>query len=250
LASALGSAFRGVLRCLDETYRLGFRTLLVAPAVVAVAALPEFVQHVAEIRMGMFDSREAAAAVANGATRWGFGYAKIVGFVLAILLAARLWGRGGSVRALLAMRPLRLVAVVAILVALVLGGGGMVWAIQRLLPQATPFATLLSGILQLGMLVWLVGVLVEDPRASLRRALTAQWPTAALMLFLAAAAFLPAQWLHGIDHRVALGQPRAIVWPLMIFDSLVVGVMAGLVGTALAVAYRAGPTWRGWSAEQ
>ena len=33
----------------------------------------------------------------------------------------------------------------------------------------------------------------------------------------------------------------------MLFDSLWVGIMAACLGTALAVGYAAGPTWRGWT---
>jgi hypothetical protein len=47
--------------------------------------------------------------------------------------------------------------------------------------------------------------------------------------------------LHGWHHSVALGQPEPIVWALMVWDSLWVGLMAALTGSALFVGYRCGP---------
>jgi hypothetical protein len=248
IARALFSLVRGVVLGLRDTCVLGGRTLLVAPALVAVAAVPEFVQHVAEINMGMFDSRAMAASLANGAVRWSFGYAKIAGLVLAILLAARFWAKG-SLRETFRIAPLRLAKLVAVAAAMVLSGGAISAAGDRLWPAGAALFTAVATVIQFGILVWLVGLLVDDPAISLRRAFLSRLPTAALILFLVLAAFLPGQALHGLDHRLALEQARPVVWALMAFDSLVVGMMAATVGAALHVGYRSGASWRGWRPE-
>ena len=67
--------------------------------------------------------------------------------------------------------------------------------------------------------------------------MTRSWAYLPLLLLLLAAGFAPAQILHGLNHSWALGQPPALVWALMIFDSLVVGLLASLVGSAMYVAY-------------
>jgi hypothetical protein len=128
-------------------------------------------------------------------------------------------------------------------------GVGFLFAriIEPLWPAGAMEISIFSNVIQAGMLVWLVGRLSDDPASSLPRAFTVQLPTALVMLILFACAFAPGQLLHGLDHRLALGQPRALVWALMLFDSLVVGMMAAISGGALYVAYSLGATWRGWA---
>lgn len=243
----MGSAVRGVARCLFDTYRLGGTMFLVAPAIVAVAVLPEFAQHVAEIWLGMFDSREAARAIADSPVRWGFGYAKIAGLVLAMLLTARFWACGGSVRRAFLVSPLTLVRTAGAILVVVLSGGALDYLARMLPPPADAALGLFAAVLQAGLSVWAIAQLLEDRAITLRRALTTHLPTAALLLLLFAAAMAPAQLLHGLNHRLALGQPDAIVWSLMAFDSLLVGLMAALAGSGFHIAFRAAPTWRGWT---
>jgi hypothetical protein len=96
------------------------------------------------------------------------------------------------------------------------------------------------------MLVLLLAALLET-RVGIRAAFTERLPTALLVVVLSALAFVPAQAAHTGHHLAALGQPEALVWALMIWDSLWVGLMAALIGSALFVAYRSGPSWSGWS---
>jgi hypothetical protein len=77
--------------------------------------------------------------------------------------------------------------------------------------------------------------------------MTSLLPAAILLCVLAAIAFAPSQLLHMVNHKLALGQPLPIVWALMIFDALWVGLFAGLVGSALFVGSRTGLTWKGWT---
>jgi hypothetical protein len=247
VVSAIWSAVRGIGLGVAESYWLGFRTLLVAPAFVAVSAMPELLQHAVEIENGMFESREAARAFADSALRWNFGYGKIAGLILAILLVARLWAKGGSVRDALRIRLPVLIKVIVIFAVMTLGVGFVSTRLGALWPAGELAISILSNFAQAGIAVWMVGVLTEDPAASLQRAFTVQLPTALVMLILLGCAAGPAQLLHGLDHRLALGQPQTLVWLLMAFDSLLVGMMAALMGAALAVAYRMGATWRGWA---
>ena len=65
------------------------------------------------------------------------------------------------------------------------------------------------------------------------------WPWLLLTAVLLALAFVPASWLHAMNHRWAMGGGPLKLWALMIWDSLLVGLMAGLVGTALHLGYAA-----------
>ncbi|MFM5948860.1 MAG: hypothetical protein ACKOPM_06475, partial [Novosphingobium sp.] len=67
----------------QDSLRL-WRIALWVPLLVVV---PEFIQHGAEINLGMFDSREMARALSSDSQRMLFGMIKVAGLVLAILAA-------------------------------------------------------------------------------------------------------------------------------------------------------------------
>lgn len=239
------SALTGTAQAMLATYRLGGRTLVAAPLLVAIAVLPELAQHIAEISLGMFESAAAFQAHALDPFRWTFAYPKVVGFALAILAITRFWALG-SVRAALTLRPANLVR---ILIAVAL-----TWAFELpfdwlmslgLLPDSV--VTALALLAQAGFLVFLLAALVEDRSIGLRRAFTDRWPTALLLGLLGAVAFMPAASLHSFHHLAAMGQPEPIIWALMLWDSLWVGLMAALLGSAAFVAQRTGLSWRGWT---
>lgn len=99
--SRFRSAVGGTAQTVLASYRRGGLTLVAAPAIVALIVVPEFAQHVAEIQLGMFESKEAFKALSNDPTRWAFGYVKVAGVVLATLATARFWALGSVRRALL-----------------------------------------------------------------------------------------------------------------------------------------------------
>jgi hypothetical protein len=241
----MGSLLRGTGRAIASTYRSGAAMFIAAPAIVAIAVIPEFGQHAAEIQIGMFESRETFRALANDSLRWTFGNAKVAGVIIASLATVRFLALGSLRRALLIgrMTSLRLVFALALTFAAELPLGWLREVSASLLIDVALIGV--SIVLQAGLLVYVVGILVEDGANSLRRAFTERWPTAILMTFLAAIAFLPAQALHFGNHLVAMGQHPLLLWPIMVFDSLVVGLIATLVGAALHTAYQAGSAC-GW----
>lgn len=229
-----------------QTYRRGGRMLVAAPLLVGIAILPEFVQHIVEIRLGMFADAASFRAHGNDALRWGFGYAKLTGFLLAILFSARFWAVG-SVRRTLKVPPRTLAHVLAAILLVVAVSWPFSWLGAQGLPRAVNLPLqILSGVLQAGAILYLVGVLLEEPMP-LRQAFGRRLPSALVLALLVILAFVPSQALHTANHRIALGKPAAILWPLMTFDSLLVGLLAGLAGSALFVGYRTGLTWRGWT---
>lgn len=246
LGRPIASAIVGTVRGMWETYRLGGRAMWVAPGLVALAVVPEFVQHVAEIRLGMFDSLAAARALANDPTRWAFGYVKLAGFGLAILLLARLWAMGGSPRRAALVRPAVLAKLLAIGALLAVGVVAADAASRHLSGAGAVLLDIILQVWMVGLTIWLVGVLLEDPDITARHAVTERLPTAAVQVVLLAAAFVPAQLLHGLNHRLALGRSPPVVWAMMTFDALLVGLLAALIGAALFVSYDLGATWRGW----
>ena len=247
ISQALGSVARGIGRGIYDSYRLGGKTMIVAPAIVALVVVPEFVQHIVEITMGMFDSRATAHVLAQSPLRWAFGYVKLAGFLLAMIFTARLWAMEGSVSRAVRIAPLALGLIILSIAVFMFVGFGIQIAGRAIGPRAEALALIVSGVLQLMVIVWVVGQVIEDHTVTLWGSLTSYVPTAGVMSILLFAAFAPSQALHGLDHKLAMEQPRAIVWALMTFDALVVGLLAALVGSAMFVGYRLRPTWRGWS---
>lgn len=240
-------AMLGMGRAVMETYRLGGRAVRAAPLVLVIAVVPEFLQHIAEIHLGMFVSVEQFRALANDPLRWGFGYVKIAGFVIGILTVARFWSVR-SVRRTLLVPPMTFVRVVVGLVVGLAVASPFMWLDKQGLPLAIAVPLqIVSGIIQGGFLIYVVGALIEDASVTPKRAMTSLLPAGIVLSVLAAVAFGPAQALHMANHKLALGQPLPIVWALMVFDALWVGLFAALVGSALFVGVKTGLTWRGWT---
>jgi hypothetical protein len=229
-----------LLRGVGEVYRRGVMLPLAAPAIAAIVVLPEAVQHVAEIQLGMFASREAFMAHADGWPRMSFGYVKIAALFLCILVSAR-FVYCGSVRGALLM-PRRDLG--RTLFALAIGLAASLpaeWAAQTGRPPFIywPVVTL-SWAVSLLLLVYLIGVLLGDREMTLRNAFTRGWKVLPPLAILTLAGFWPASMLHTWAHLLALGAEPVAVWTIMVADSLLVGVLAALIGSALAVGYRLG----------
>jgi hypothetical protein len=214
------------------------RVFVLAPAVLALVVVPEFLQHVAEISLGMFDSREAFRASASDPLRMALGIAKLAGLVLVMLATARWWwsrGHDGHWADLRRIAWLRLLPGLLLFfgvpsLAALAGGRGPAW-----LEQALGWAL---SVAMLPTLFLAVAGLFGDRRTPLALMWRRGWPALLLTVLLVVLAFAPAQWLHQMNHQWALGAPPLVVWALMVFDSLLVGFLAAGVGTALFLGYR------------
>ena len=229
-----------LLGALAEAYRKGFTTAWAAPAIFAIVVLPEAAQHVVEIQLGMFASKAAFIANAPDPLRMGFGAVKIAGLILCMLATARFW-HCGSVRAALLMPPRDLGRTVF---ALAIGFAASLPAEWAATTHQAPHiywpVVTASWLLSFLLLVYLIGALLGDREMTLRATFTRGWKILPLLAVLAAAAFWPASVLHAYAHKLAIGAAPALVWTLMAGDALLVGLMATLTGSALAVSYRAG----------
>ena len=211
--------------------------LWLAPAVLALVIIPEFAQHVVEIRLGMFDSAEAARSLQNEPTRWAFGYVKFAGLVLTFLAAACFWwtrehgGRWWDVRDL-AWPRLALGALI------VFGVGSLPELLRSMLDETSMkvLATVWMLLTLPGLFILLAG-LFGDKATPIAAMWRRGWPWLLLTALLLVLAFAPASWLHAMNHRWAMGAEPAVLWGLMIWDSVLVGLLAGLVGTALHLGY-------------
>jgi hypothetical protein len=231
-----------LLRAIAEVYRKGFLAFALAPAIVAMVVLPEAVQHVVEIKLGMFDSLTDFRANGADPLRMGIGYVKIAGLVLCALATARFWHVGSVGKALLI--PPRDLA--RSLFALVIGFAASLpleWSLRTAQPPQIQWPVIaVSWTLSFLLFVYLMGALFGDRKMTLRTAFTRGWRVVPLLAILLVVAFWPASTLHMLIHKFALGKAPALVWAVMAGDALLVGLLATLTGSALAVSYRRGFT--------
>lgn len=202
-----------------------------APWLVMPAVIAELLQHRAEVNLGMFASREAFAMLAMAPERWWWGSWKIAAIVFALLGGLWLWCRrdGGQV-----LWP-------RLGLALLLNGAAMLPGVLvegRVDPAIAMLGSLVVNLLVLPLLPYTVGAIAGDARMTLRAAWTRGWWPALRMALVLAAGYAPLQALHLLNHRLALGQGDGLLWTLLVWDSLVVGMMAAWMATALHHGYR------------
>ncbi len=235
--NAVFAALRSILSAIAEQFRLGISIFWIGPLVAALVVVPEFAQHVAEIYLGMFDGREAAIAASQDPLRMGFGYVKIAGLVLTFIASARFWwcrthgGRWYDVRQIawgrLVMGFVLFMGIGSLseLHAPLTGNEAPLWMIIAASVASLPFLfVMLAGLFGDRVITWKTLVLKS-------------WRWLLLLALLLVLCYAPLFWLHGMNHKWAMGAPDAAIWVLMIFDALVVGAMATLVGAALFVCY-------------
>lgn len=230
---------RFTLRQIAELYRRGFALFLVAPLIVAIQVVPEFLQHIVEIRIGMFDSIDQARALADDPRRWAFGYAKLAGLLIAIFASARYWAtaerggkwwRVGDIAWVPLVIALLLFAVVPLPLDLLKGRAPdwLYWTVYTVLSIAV-----------LPLLFPILAALFGDQRQGVLSGYWRDWRWLPLFMLLLVVAYAPAMAAHLGLHRLALGAATPLLWALMAVDSLVVGLLASLVGAAFSLAYRA-----------
>ena len=232
-------AWKRAGRAAAQLYPRGVSLFWVAPAVLALVVLPEFAQHVAEIELGMFEGREQAKAVAPSPTRMAFGYVKIAGLLAAILASARFWWTRGGKRHWADPRGIawgRLVVGAVIF----MGVPELVkFAATETVPALESYLTWGVSLLLMPMAFLMLSGLFGDRDTPLSAMWRRAWPWLLLTVVLLVLAFGPSAWLHQMNHRWAMGADPLAVWGLMIFDSLLVGLLAGLTGTAFYLGYAA-----------
>lgn len=221
---------RTIGSALADVYRGGFRLFRVAPLIPLIAIVPEAAQHVAEVAIGMFNSPESARALGSDPVRWAFGYVKVTGLLIAFLAAARFqavgarWWDPRTVRWSAFLPALAL----NLLLSLALEG------LQLAVPTATyQVLAVVVMVATLPLLLYLFNPLIGE-RLSLRDAFTRGWLAIPLLILLLVAAYVPAFVVHAGLNRFAVGQPLPLLALMLLVDSIVVGVLAVLVGTAFA----------------
>lgn len=233
-ATSWSISFLGIIR--DYLYRT-ISLLWFAPIVAGLVIIPEFIQHVAEISLGMFDSRAAAKLVADHPLRMGIGAVKIAGLVVTFFASARFWwcsvhgGRWYDPRGIAWGRLLS-----GFVLFFVIGSAAEIYPLM-LNREAPVGVTVIAVLLSLPFLFVALAGLFGAKDVALAVLVKRSWPYLLLLALLLPLGFAPLSFLHQYNHKWAMGAAAPVIWALMIFDSLVVGLMASSVGAACYSAY-------------
>lgn len=235
---------------IKSSYGFGFRFMAAFPLIFLIPPLVEFIQHVIEWRIGMFDSLQQADALANHPARLGFGYVKSAALLIVGLWICRFIHSGGDRRITRDISAGSVAAFIpVIIVSLALDYGQRAlgpWTGVEALGQIGAFAAglglfVLGSILIILLAGWRVGVPLRDRRmhlfASLWRGLTVL-PKGLTIYYVV---FLPLLVVHtALNVGMAFAGPGAVLWVLIAVDSLFVGYIATALWSVFHVIYRRG----------
>lgn len=236
IAASAARSLVDMLKGIPGTYVDTVGLIRAAWWIPLIAALPELVQHIVEIQIGMFAGMTAFRAHSMDFARLIPGGFKVAGMWLTIFVAAVYAFRRRYPAA--ASKPLwgRLFAAFAINLAVAL----LAWPLDKLLPEpAFDVAYVLLTLLSLPLLVYFFGALFADSGMTLRYGFVRGWPRIVPMFLFAAVVFLPISPVHRLNHDWAIGAEPLRIWLLMIWDSALIGVMATGMGVGLARGYGA-----------
>jgi hypothetical protein len=213
-------------------YLDGFRVARALPWLFVALVAWEFVQHVVEVRIGFFESEAASRAVAQDTTRIAFGWVKMLLVYVGGFFAIRYLAWGDGVQA---MRPtpgtlLRYAPYVAYAMTLF----ALVFHARSLVAQDQVMTFRMAvGLAQMAieplLILWIVSAATSGAvRGPLQSARLTGWLYIwALLLFFVGR--IPINAAHQLLNKFAIGQPEAILWPMLVLDSVVVGLLIFIV---------------------
>lgn len=223
------------------------KVALAAPLIFLLPAAAELVQHVAEIRSGMFASIAAMEAAADDGARMGFGVIKIFSLIMLIYWVNRALAimDGARLRLIGDARSARLfagvIAYAIVLAAVQLFGGTLLapWVPDERTLMLIGFVFFFAATgMEIWLSVWKAGASLGNARLGILASLGVMrgnfWWSLGYFLLM----FLPLMVLHYGLNLVAIGWPETMVWALMIADSLVVGYLGIVLAATVYVTAR------------
>jgi hypothetical protein len=210
----------------------GVRAIAGLPWLFALLIGWEFAQHIAEVHAGMFDSLAKAKAVQYDGTRLALGWVKMLsiyagGFFVIRYLAGSDQGAPLAPVGTAIKRYLPYIGYSLVLFALILYAPQIVSGPDFHILRAGVGLT--QALIEPLLMLWIVSAAtngaVRNPLQSVRRM--------RLLYFWALALFfigrLPVNVVHQLLNRYAVGQPPAIVWPMLALDAVSVGLITAVI---------------------
>jgi hypothetical protein len=224
---------KNLLRHFSLVIRDGLALWWLAPIIPLIAVCTEFYQHYGEVTLGMFDSEEAFSALATSPERLRFGIWKITGVLIALSGAAQFWSNRKYGEPWWSMRVFlhRKTAIAWVLNLVIFGLIALLIKWVGLDSAILPILAMV--IVTLPVLLYTSAALFGDDSWSLKRSFTAGWKPLLRMSGFMLAVLIPFQVIHVANHHWAFGASDILLWVILVFDSLLVGLLATLAGTAL-----------------
>lgn len=232
----------GLATAFRDTYRASFVLFGAAVGLWVGAAVAELVQHAVEWELGLFAADASIETALESDTYHAAAWAKLAAVTLCGWLVPRYLYQERDWRRVL--RPdrtlLKGIAVMAgisglpILPLMLAGGPGGILT-------APPWAHLVGLALTvptMAILPWGVGLIAGDDAMTFRKSLRAmrgRWFWAAFLLL---GCPLPPLVLHGALNLMAFGAAPVVAGSLLVLDSVLVGFMALVMGSAGWIVYR------------
>ena len=234
---------------IKSVYTSALRAALLFPLLFLIPAVVEFVQHVVEVRSGMYDSIAAAKAAEHDSLRMIFGFAKTIALLVPGYWYVRFMAFADQAKAARIEHP----AFRLWLVLLAMESGFQAYALfgpplgslLGLTGQASkwigPAITAVWSIVGLYLTAWFVawplGNSAIGPLRSLKIMTGSFWRT----LGYAIACILPLMAVHyGLGYLAIALTPRWLDWPILVVDALIVAWLAcTMAGSSLVAARHA-----------
>lgn len=232
---------------IKQAYAGSAKVGLAAPLIFVLPFAAELIQHVIEIRIGMFDSIQTMEAAADNGARMGFGMVKILSLILLVYWVSRKLAAmdGTRLRVLGDARSARLffwVLALAVVMALVQQFGGALLAPH--VPEGRTLTIIGFGFffaataLEIYLTAWKTGAALGNPRLTLPASFRIMHGNFWWSLGYFVVMFLPLMILHYGLNLVAVGRPEAAIWSLMVIDSLVVGYLGIVLAAVVYITAR------------
>jgi hypothetical protein len=240
---------KSLWRDVREIYGSAWAFALACPLLFLLPVVVEFVQHVVEVRSGLYLSLDGAQAAEHDPARMLAGFWKTLAISLPTYWFYRYIVSGRDAAYARTLDPRAVLLWLAIFLPVVVGltwlsmfGPSLAGMIGLEGKAATAFKVA-SGIVQTAIGIYLVAWFVAwsqgnaaiGPLRSFQIMQGFFWRTVALFL----AGTIPLMIVH-YGSLVAIGKPEGLVWALMAIDSFVVGFLAlTMVGGNAVAAMRA-----------
>ena len=216
-----------IWQAFKASYSGSIAFLTACPLLALFPVAFELVQHLVEVRIGMYDSLAAAKAVEHDQLRMGFGFLKVIALVVPEYWVVRYLVFREQARA--AQFDRLAVSLFAVFMAFKLG----LTAIQLFgLPQTGPvlLATFFGGaIVSILIAAWGVAASLGNGTIGPGASIAIMWRQLPWTFVFSLLTMLPLMALHYGFAALALLGPKPLLWPTLVIDALLVGWLAAVM---------------------
>jgi hypothetical protein len=219
-------------QALKDSYRGSLAFLIACPLLAMVPVAFEILQHVVEVRLGMYDSVEAAQALDGNSVRLAFGFLKTIALTVPYYWVTR-WLATRDSRYAARFEPAALRPFSGFLLVMVALVAIQLFALPRT-GTATAIAFFAGEIIVVLLAAWGIASALGNSRIGPAKSAVIMTPQLLWTFALFVLGMLPLMVPHYAFAALAILGPKSLVWPVLIVDSLLVGWLTALL---VAIAY-------------